>query len=155
MQTPNKFNAAIFFNTESSKCCFSSHSLICGATSFCANSRTVCTSARWSSVNSKSIISLLFPIRCSKRPHILPEQTWISRMLCYTRRHAQQETSSRHRHGRPGANELCAGARKEPEKSDRRDQRSGQRRSADRLPAGAFSVAVFLPDRRYSTVQAG
>src|SRR6185295_9963450 len=31
---------------------------MCGATSFCANSLTVCTSALWSSVNSKSIISL-------------------------------------------------------------------------------------------------
>src|ERR1044071_2775715 len=56
MQTPSRFNAAMFFGTEGSKCCFSSHSLICGATSFCANSRTVCTSALWSSVSSKLIM---------------------------------------------------------------------------------------------------
>src|SRR5262249_21485864 len=84
IHTPSRFKDAIFFNTEGSKCCFSSHSLMNGATSFCVNSRTVCTSARWSSVSSKSIISLLFPIRYSKRPDILPERTRIARMLCYT-----------------------------------------------------------------------
>src|SRR5688572_24754785 len=95
---------------------------MCGATSFCVNSRTVCTSASWSSVNAKSIISLLFPIRYSKRPDILPEQRQIARMLCYTADHAEKETR-RCRHGRPGADELCAGACEKFEEGDRRNQR--------------------------------
>src|SRR5438132_10888034 len=56
MQTPSRFSPAILSMIERSKICFSSSSLIRGATSFCANSRTVCTSASWSSVSSNSII---------------------------------------------------------------------------------------------------
>src|SRR6185503_11448510 len=76
MQTPRRFKAAIFFNTEGLNCCFSSHSLMCGATSFCANSLTVCTSALWSSVNSKSIISLTLFNQVVKMTAHLTESTF-------------------------------------------------------------------------------
>src|SRR5256885_10526636 len=59
MQTPSRFNSAILSRIERSNCCFSSSSLMRGATSFIAKSRTVCCIALWSSVNSKSIILFL------------------------------------------------------------------------------------------------
>ena len=56
---------------------------------------------------------------------------------------------------RPGADELRARPEREPGESPVADSRGGGRRRADRLPAGAFPFAIFLPRRERRTVCAG
>src|SRR6185369_3861546 len=123
-----------------------------GATSFCVNSRTVCTSALWSSVSSKSIMQVTLSNKVLKMTgHLTQHQTRMSKrqypqlpQIRYTSVHAEKKSSGPRDYGRSRANELRSQARDQSQESDCRRQGCSKAWGADHMSSGALSLTILL-----------